>query len=343
MGNIFPAVTLVHPHYTAPESIVQWNQATGAFDLLATGDVMPRLSDDDQYVYMKVIEVRTQLAASQMGGSYNSLPSCTVKARMIQTPVYRTRVRAEYDHHDIAAGARYDVSVPDAQSKAMRQAHFQGARGALLYGYNPQNGEGILNTVGATLTNLPPDPNGNTTVLTYDNGAMAFFLLSQIAAAKQKLYQLGMPVRVVIIGPQRTLSPFEYQGIVQVTQYQREGAGSLSVRGTLETAMGAAGRDILEWNYDDTLIGKGANGTDAVIIVVPELKMPTGRKINTNEFAKLQPSIAGTSLMYSAKAAPIEIVSPLAGGATDVLSEWGFTSGWAIRPEAVNIVSMQYQ
>lgn len=342
MANIFPAVTLVHPHYMAPESIVQWNQATGAFDLLATGDVMPRLSDDDQYVYMKVIEVRTELAASQQGGSYNSLPTCSVKARMIQTPVYRTRVRAEYDHHDVAAGARYAVSVPDAQSKAMRQAHFQGARGALLYGYNPQNGEGLLNTSGATLTNLPADPNGNTTVSTYDNGAMAFFLLQQVAARKAAMYQLGMPARVVIVGPQRTLSAFEYQGIVQVTQFQRQGAGSLSVRGTLENVMNSAGKDTLEWSYDDTLIGKGAAGADAVILVIPELRMPVGRAINTNEFAKLQPSLAGTTLMYSAKAAPMEIISPLAGGATDVLSEWGFTSGWAVRPEAVQIISMPY-
>jgi len=47
--------------------------------------------------------------------------------------------------------------------------------------------------------------------------------------------------------------------------------------------------------------------------------------------------------MYTDVAAPIEIPTPLAGGAIDVLSEMTSTSGWAPRPEGVTIVSMQYQ
>ncbi len=53
--------------------------------------------------------------------------------------------------------------------------------------------------------NLPPDPNGNSTGTTYDNGAMAFFLLSQIQAIKTWTDQLGIPHKFVIVGPQRVL------------------------------------------------------------------------------------------------------------------------------------------
>jgi hypothetical protein len=98
------------------------------------------------------------------------------------------------------------------------------------------------------------------------------------------------------------------------------------------------------WTYDDTLIGKGAGGNDAVIITMPEVEKPKGDgMINTNEFAGLKPGNDACLTMYADQAAPKEITSPLAGGATDVLSEWRITSGWAIRPEAITIASMQYQ
>lgn len=339
MANIFPAVVRVSPSYVAPEIILQQNQASGAFDLLANGDLQTRLGEGDQYVYMRTLSVRTKLAAGQQ--AYNSLPSCTVVANEISTPTYLMRVRAEYDHHDTAAGSRWGVSVPSAQSFGMRQAHFQQARNALLYGFNPQNGEGLINTPGATAVNLPADSNGNTTVTTYDNGQMAFFLVSQVSAIKQRMYQLGMPARVEICAPQRILGPFEYQGIVQLTQFQRQGAGSRSVKGLMQDILSDNG-DSLGWNYDDTLIGKGSAGADLVIMVVPEIKTPKTRGVNTNEFAKLQPSLDACTMQLCDMAAPREIPTPLAGGAIDVLSEWRITSGWAVRPESVQLISMQY-
>lgn len=105
--------------------------------------------------------------------------------------------------------------------------------------------------------------------------------------------------------------------------------------------MGWSG-DTLEWVYDDTLIGKGAGGTDAVLVVIPEIKKPKANKINTNEFAQLEPGLDSCTLQLCDMAAPREITSPLAGGAIDVLSELRATSGWGIRPEAIEIISMQY-
>lgn len=63
----------------------------------------------------------------------------------------------------------------------MRQGIFQQLRSALLYGMNPAGGEGLLNTAGATTESLPPDSNGNTTVLTYDHGQMAVYLLGHVS------------------------------------------------------------------------------------------------------------------------------------------------------------------
>ncbi len=340
MANIAPSYITLNPNYTMPELLLPYSQASGAFDLLPTGEPLVRLGEGDLVAYIKRIDVRTRMAASQ--SAYNALPSVGIANSMISTATYLMRVRAEYDHHDTAAMGRWGVSIVEAQRLGMRQGHFQLARNALLYGFNPANGEGLLNTNGATAVNLPPDTNGNDTVVTYDNGQMAFFLLSQLSATKTRTNQLGIGRKFTILGPQRVLGAMEYQNIVQLVQYQRPGAGSQSTAGVLKDVAEMNG-DEITWAYDDTLTGRGAGGNDAIIIVMPEVEKPQGSRMNTNEFAKLAPGLDACTLQLCDMAAPREIPTPLPGGAIDVLSEMRITSGWGVRPEAVSVISMQYQ
>lgn len=338
MSNLFPSYVTVNPSLILPEILMQYTQASGAFDLLYTGDPMVRLGEGDQYVYVKKLELRTKVAAGQ--AAYNSLPSATLVASMVSTPTYLVRTRAEYDHHDTAAAGNWGVSLPEAQRLGMRQGVFQQMRNALLYGFQPSQGEGLLNTNGATAVNLPADSNGNTTVVTYDNGQMAFFILGVISAIKTRTMSLGQPARITVTGPQRILGAWEYQGIVQLTQFQRTGAGTANIADTIKMN---AGEDTVEFTYDDTLIGKGAGGNDAVVVVVPEVKPNRVNRVNTNEFANLTPGLGATTVQLCDMAAPREIPTPLPGGAIDVLSELRITSGWGLRPEAITIISMQYQ
>jgi hypothetical protein len=332
-----PAYITVQPAFFEPEIILPYAQASGAFDLIDGGAPRTRLGDGDLSVYIKRMDIRTQMEAGTMGP--NQLPGVAIAMSMIQTPTYLLRVRAEYDHHDTAAAGRWDFSLPEAYRLGMRQGHFQLARNALLYGFQPQNGEGLLNAAGAFAINLPPDSSGHTTISTYDNGELAFFITSQFSAMKTRTNQLGIGREFTICGPQRLLSQMEYQGIVQLVQFQRIGAGSESTAGVVKAILMTNG-DKLLWTYDDTLIGKGAGGTDAIVITMPKIEKPKGaRTINTNVFAEVKPGNDACTLMYCDKAAPVEITSPLAGGATDVLSEWRVTSGWAPRPEAVTIIS----
>lgn len=340
MSNITASFATVNPSFMMPEIIMNYQQASGAFELLAGRDVMPRLSDGDLYVYAKTLDLRTKVATGQVG--YNSLPSVTMNAGLISTPTYLLRVRAEYDHHDTAAMGAWGISLPDAQRLGMRQGIFQEMRNALLYGVNPANGEGLANTQGATSLNLPADSGSHTTVVTYNNNEMAFFLLTQISAIKTRSNQLGMGARIVICGPQRTLGAFEYQGIVQLASYQSPGGGVQSVAGLVKDVAGW-NEDTIEWVYDDTLIGKGAGGTtDLVIITIPEIKKPIGGRINTNEFANITPGQMSCNVQLCDMAAPREIPTPIAGGAIDVLSELRVTPGWGLRPEVITLVSMQY-
>jgi hypothetical protein len=342
MAGATPSYVIVNPSFIEPGIILPYVQASGAFNTLAGADPLVRLSDGDLYVYMKRLDVRTRMAAGQ--AAYNQLPSVSVALSMISTASYLLRVRAEYDHHDTAAMGQWGLNMVEAQRLGMRQGHFQLARNALLYGLNPINGEGLINAQGATAVPLPPDSNGNNTVVTYDNGELGVWLLTQISALKTRCNQLGIGRSFTILGPQRTLSAMEYQNIVQIVQFQREGAGSVTTKGMLDNVLSMNDDDIA-WCYDDTLIGKGVGGgqNDAVILVMPEVKKPVGTRINTNEIAKIAPGIEACTLMYADMAAPREIPTPLAGGAIDVLSEWRITSGWGVRPEAITIMTLQYQ
>ncbi len=331
------AYVTLNPSFIEPEFLVQYSQSSGYVDLLADGQLRVRLSEDDLLVYMKQLNVRTKMAASQAGSQ--ELPSVDIQATMISAPTYLLQVGNQYNHHDVAAGARWGFAVPEAYRLGGRQANFQLARDASLFGMNPQNGEGIINAPNAVALNLPADTFGNTTVTTYDNGQMAFFLAQQVLNIKTGTYQLGMGKKFTILGPQRTLGLFEYN-VVQLVQFQRPGAGTMSTAGTVKEILMANG-DTLIWAYDDTLIGAGANGTDMVIVAMPEVDKPAG-PTNTNEFAKIMPGSKVCITQYCDMAAPREIVSPLARGATDFLQEWRISSGWAPRSQALRLISMQY-
>lgn len=337
---ITPSYVTVNPNYMLPEIIMPFQQASGAFNLLAGNGPMVRLSEGDMAVYAKVLDVRTQVAYGQSAA--NQLPSAQITASMISTPTYLLRNRTEYDHHDQAAAGQWGVNLVEANRLALRQGHFQTIRNGLLGGFQSANGEGLLNTAGATSVTLPADSNGNTTLATYDNGELAFFFLGLISSLKTRTNQLGIGRKMTICGPQRILSAMEYQNIVQLVQFQRVGAGSASTTGVVD-AVAEANSDLIEWCYDDSLTGQGAGGTDAVLINIPEIEQQNVNRIDTNEFAKLTPNLSATALLLSDMAAPREIPTPIAGGAIDIVAEMRVTPGWQVRPEALTILSIPFQ
>ena len=340
MGIIAPAYVTINPSFIEPDVLVSYSQVSGAFELLPGGKPRVKLSDSDLAVYIKRLDVRTKMASGQ--AAYNQLPNIEPVFSYISTPTYLTRCRAEYDHHDTAAAGRWGVGIQQAYRLGMRQAHFQFMRSALLYGVNPAFGEGICNAAGATSVNLPADSNGNTTVVTYDNGQMGLFLLQLIGAIKTRTNNIGIPHGFTILAPQRFLQQLEYN-VVQLVQYQRQGAGTESTAGMVKL-VAEVNEDDIKWVADDTLIGKGSGSTDLIVIVMPEVEVPDSQnEINTNEFAKITPGFLDCTAMYTDMVAPREITTPIPGGAVDVLSEHRISAGWAVRPEAVTLLSATYQ
>jgi hypothetical protein len=338
MANQASSYTIQNPAYIVPEILTTYQQASGAFNLLAGGNPMVRLSDGDLQVYIKHLDVRTKVGAGQSAA--NLLPGVDITTDMISTPTYMFRMRSEYDHHDTASMGRWGISIVEAQRLGARQGIFQQLRNVLLFGFNPANGEGLMNAQFATTMNLPADTNGNTSISTYDSGQLGQFIAIQIGAAKVRCNQIGMPARVTILTTQHVMEMLSYQ-VVQLTQYQRPGAGVTSPAGVATDVAGWMG-DEVTWSCDDTLIGKGAGGNDVIIISIPEVKKPVVDKINTNYFAQITPGLAACNLQYMDMAAPRELPCPIPGGAIDITSELCATSGWAVRGQATTIISCAF-
>ena len=329
----------VNPSLIMPGVLMQYGQKTGAFNILQSRAPEIKLGSEDKMVYVRQLSMRSDAQVSQVNGTV--LPGVGFTTSMVGTPTYLVKARSVFDRHSTADAANWGYNLPNAQQLGLRQAIYQQMRNALLYGVGA--GEGLLNTANATNTNLPADSLGHTTILTYDNGEMSTFILKTISQILTNTFMLGQPFRVAILLPQRVLAKWAYYGVIQLSSFQREGAGSNSIAGTVKSIAGWSSGEI-EFCIDETLIGKGAGGTDAIIFTVPELNTPdTGGLIDTNTFASLQPSILATSLMLADKSAPTEIYSPLPDGATDLVQELRITSGFCVRPEALTILSAAYQ
>lgn len=334
----FPAVSLVRPAHVAPGLLIAYSQNSGAFETLSGGKPRVELSTGDQYVYRNTLKVTTRAAAGQSAG--NKIPSPSLVAGVISTPTYLVRSRAEFDHHDAAAAGSYNVDINQAYRLAMRQSIFQFMRMALLYGVTPSAGEGLVNTIGATTVNFPPDPAAQTTLATMATDWISSVLLKEIGALQSRINAISQDgTRIVILAPQRVLSQFNFR-VVTTTNFQRPGAGSNSISGVVQD-VGGWNRSEISFVADDTLVGKGTAGTDAIVITAPDVDDPNRYTTpNTNEFAKLQPGERSVNVQYVDKAAPTEIPTPIPGGGTDVVSELRVTSGWCQRPEAITILSV---
>lgn len=340
MANLItPTVELLHPSYIEPGILLQQSQASGAFEILGGAEPLVRLSNTTKQVYIKRADIRTKIHVSQ--GATNSLPSVTVNMDMKGTTTYLQRVRQEFDHHDADMAAEWGVGILDVFRYGTQQAQFQSLRNALLHGVAPQKGEGMLNAPNATKVTLPTDSSGNTTVVSYDPNEMFTFLLGEAADLKVRTNQMGIGRRIVLLAPQRVIAQLTMRQIVQVTQWQRAGAGTAAVAGAITDVL-KIGDDEFQLQADDTLVGAGAGGADAVILTIPEIEVPEGRRFNTNEFARLAPNLTACNLQFINTPAPIEIISPIASGRTDFLSEMRITSGWPVREEATTIISMAY-
>lgn len=335
----FSAQLKVHPSFSEPDAIITYAQPSSCFSLLENGEPRVKIGQADLNVYINSIDIRSQAFNSQFQPSL--LPSASLVGTYGQTQTYNVIVRCEYGPDDTAAASAYNISLPQALDFANKQGIYQGMRSMLLYGVNTNNGEGLVNTVGATAVTLPADSYGNTSVTTYDNGELSLWLLQQVNNLLINTYQTGSAGKIVFLGPQRIINQMLLVNIVQVTSYQRPGAGTSTTAAIVEALAKERGYDV-EWGFDDTLIGQGAGGSDLVLMTLPEIETPAIDGLNTNEFGKLKPHLNAVNLMYTDMAAPMKIPTPIPDGSITQVDRLRASCGWCVRPQGLFLLSMPY-
>ena len=333
------SLVLTHPHYMMPELIHQAGQQTGAFNLLPDGDIEVRLGESDLYAYAKTVGVRHRVKAGTSPSKM--LPGVDVYTGLISTPSYLIQCQTNYNHHDLAAAGNWGIPLDEAYRLGARQGFGQALRDALLYGFNPANSEGIVNAPGATWVNLPADTGGNTTIRTYDQGQLAVWFLQQITNLVVRMYQLGLGGDLEILASQQVLGAIGLYRVVQLTSYQREGAGSATIGQMIENLAKTHNINV-SFHADDTL-STYASGGETIIICQPEIKVPSGSvSFATNDFQKLRPGQNKTLTMLADMAAPREIKAPLPDGGTNTIYEMRSTPGWVLRGEAITIINAPF-
>lgn len=342
MSAFAPAITTVSPSMMLPEIIMQYSMASGAFDILPGSAPTVKIGSSDLVVYQKYLRATTQAHVGQ--SLPGQLPSATITGGYDQMMTYRISTRSQYSYLDTDAANRWGYSLTDGLRLANRQGHAQQMRNMLLYGVKASNNEGITNSPSATTLNLGSDSQGNDTYTTWDAGEMAKFMLGLIADQKTKMMLLGQPLTTVVLCPQRFMKALEWTGVVELTSYQRAGAGTDTTGGMIKNIAKSASDDDVLFCQDDTLIGKGAGGTDLIVVTNPELVVPEARQdINTNIFATLTPNQQAVNVMFCDVAAPTEIPSPMPDGGLTTLYTMRSTPGWNFRPEGVTLLSAKYQ
>lgn len=341
MSAFAPAITTVSPSMMLPEIVMQHSMASGAFDILAGGAPTVKIGSNDLLVYQRFLRTRTQAHVGQ--SLPGQLPSSSIVPSYDQMMTYRISTRSQYSYLDTEAASAWGYSLNNGLQLANRQGHAQMLRDMLLYGVKASNNEGITNSPNAVTVNLGSDSQGNDSYTTWDSGEMSKFVLSIIADQKTRMMLLGQTLTTVVLCPQRFMKALEWTGIVELTSYQRPGGGTQTVGGLVKTIAGDASGDDVIFCQDDTLIGKGAGGTDLIVITNPEIVVPEARQdINTNIFATLMPNQQAVNVMFTDVAAPTEIPSPMPDGGITTLYTERATPGWNFRPEGLTLLSAKY-
>ena len=327
----------VTPHFAYPGMVLDQVVQTGAHFLLGGKTLEDKIPAAVKAVYVSRMRIATQARASMNG--YANLPGVDVVRSEMSTPVTSIRMRTGFTSSDETDASAAGYSLQEAHRLGARQGVALAMRNGLLYGFG--DGGGLVNN--AIQASLPPDQLNATTVSTYDNGSLFFFMMQQIAARKVATNQTMTPgLRVVVCAPQRFIAHITGQAIVQTVAIQRQGAGTGNVATLLDDNM-RLNDGAIEFVIDDSLQNAGGAGIDYVMISIPEVKTQViAGGLDVNAFGTLAPNLASSNIMLTRNMVPTEYITPNENGGMNTMYESFCTSGWAIRPEATVRISMPY-
>lgn len=329
-----------------PGVMVQRAQKRGTLNLIAGGKPKNVLNQNVQKVYINGIRYRGLAKASREPG--NELPSVSFNTTQKATNAYWLSTSTKYSVWDDDNAKFSGLNAPQIQNMIAHGAIADLTAILALYGTGEGMSEGIMNSPGVFEENLPADSNGALSLRTYDAGEFAQYFLQLTVDAETRMLTVGLDREQVlnVLMPQRVLGYLRRSSVIKLTSgIQRDGGGVHTIEGRIQAvATSPNGNISINFYVDDTLIGKGAGGSDAVVMCYPGFPDTPDDIYNTDALAALPNSIQEMVAMYTAHSQPMEIESPAVDGSQGVYTTYHtkVTPGWALRPEAVTILSLPY-
>lgn len=242
LTRLFPAAAV--PGLLAPQvQDVEFKKYVGRETRLGT-------LDKNAIYIASVTNINSQAEISQQWQSELTNQSYTLG--QIKAPYYMITAMYKYNTQEQAQfeALSNGVALPDFLENLARQAINQRRHEAILYGFDPATdlSQGIL--ANATLSNLPNDTAGNTTLTSYNAAELAQFIASIIRDVMSASY--GMLRPVVIASSPRTINYLQTI-IVSLTESQKPGAGIDSVSGLVNRVVHWIGAGNIEFVQDVTL------------------------------------------------------------------------------------------
>lgn len=340
MSGISPNLQAYNNTYQSPNFLLTKVLRSGAFRLL--GEARPRAMPLATPQVM--IRTLTNRGEAMVGENVTrNLPIGTLPVLgAFYIPTYSIASTVMYNSIDSLRSKENSYDLRSMLDDGMKQTFRLTERNLLIYGAKNAPNEGILNAVGAYAHTLDPDQFGVSNISNMDQGYLATALSGLASDIVQKAMAVGEPTRLVILAPQRIITVLTSRKVVQLTDYQRPGAG-VAGAGEMAAALLANISVNFELAVDDSLIGKGKNGTDLIIIGVPEIPPDSGEINSTNAvYAGFPNKENGCIVQYTDSYMPIAKSAITFPGELQVVYSKNTTSGIVVRPELFSLISVAY-
>lgn len=290
----------------------------------------------DEALYVTAIEnINSETSVGQQWNE--NLTNQGYTLGQIQVPFYRINAYMEYDENEQAKfeSLSNGVSLPAFLENLAKQGINQRKHQAILFGFDNSLNQGL--TANATLSTMPADSKGKTTLLEYSIPELQIFLSTLVREAMNNSFNLIKPV--VFASSVRVINYLK-SAIVPVGNYIEAGGVSSIAQVYERVAADWLGCPKIEFIADDLLYSK--DGQDSILIVAPG--MADADKVSDD----VNQNLVGTfnsityNTMYDASEGLIRKQNPDNFGKMSALLTYKMTPGVSLRKEAVIEVKVKY-
>ena len=253
---------------------------------------------------------------------------------------YTIQARSEYTAQQAAKLGQLlpGISIDGLLDKFCRQGINQRRHYAALFGFDPEETQGIIKQ--GVATNLPASTSGKTKITTYEPTELVEYLAGQARTAMDNTYGMAKPV--ILMSSVRIINYIRTK-IVPLSTYQNPGAGVSAIGGVYDRIVADwLGVGKVTFIADDLLKGSGAAGVDQIVLVAPGL---IEQDLVNPEYSQYQLGDLPLNMMNTFMdnaGGLIKTVNPVINRVASADYSLQSTAGAVIRQDAVRVIDAGY-